>query len=211
MYDLKLRCMKAFFPCVGAAILILSTASCKKGDTGPAGPAGPTGTANVIYSDWFQPATYTKDTVFGIWGFNYLQPAPKITQNVLDSGSVIVYGKLTGYNPQIWPANQVAALPINLTYVSGSTMTDTWSGLVSPGQVKIRFVNDKNYWTSIANTHRFRYIIIPGGKSVTASATAPGMVTRSGNILDAGMLRDIANNWTHMSYEEVCNKLKIPQ
>src|SRR5579859_2606030 len=60
--------------------------SCKKGDVGPAGPAGATGaagstgatgatgatgTANVIYSDWFTPGSYTKDTVFGTYGFYY--------------------------------------------------------------------------------------------------------------------------------------------
>jgi hypothetical protein len=196
--------MKAFF--VSVAILTLSIASCKKGDTGPAG------TANVIYSDWFQPASYTKDTVFGIWGFSYIQSAPEISQNVVDSGSVIVYGKLTGYNPLIWPAAQVAPLPISLTYVQGATMTDTWSGLVSPGQIKIRFVNDHNYWTSLATTHKFRYIVIPGAKKTAAStAVAPGMVTRSGNILDAGTLRDLADNWTHMSYEHACDKLGVPR
>jgi len=186
MYFLKLRYAKLLLPCVSIVILALAAPSCKKGDTGPAGPAG---TANVIYSDWFQPATYTKDTVFGIWGFSYTQPAPGITQAVVDSGTVIVYGKLKGYNTLIWPTDQVANLPISLTYIQGTTMTDTWTGLVSAGQVKIRFVNDHNFWTSISNAHMFRYLIIPGGKKATASTA----------------------NLTHMSYEQACNTLNIPQ
>src|SRR3569833_951819 len=65
-------------PCV----ILIMIASCKKGATGPAGPPG---TANVIYSDWFTPKPYTKDTVFGIWGFFWFQNAPEITQSVLDN------------------------------------------------------------------------------------------------------------------------------
>ena len=165
------------------AILMLSgfVISCKKGDTGPAG------TANVIFSDWFKPDTYKKDTIFGIWGFNYIQDAPAITQNVLDSGTVIVYGKLLGYNPLVWPVTQIAPLPISLTYVSGGTTTDTWSSLVSVGTVKIRFVNDKNTYGSISNAHLFRYVIIPGAKKATAT------------------------NYARMSYEEVCTRLDIPK
>ena len=68
------------------AVPVILLFSCKKGDTGP---AGPTGNANVIYSDWFTPTTYVKDTVFGIWGFRYDKAATNITQQVLDSGTVI--------------------------------------------------------------------------------------------------------------------------
>src|ERR1700739_390085 len=34
------------------------------GTTGQSGPTGPTGTANVIYSDWVTPSSYTKTTTF---------------------------------------------------------------------------------------------------------------------------------------------------
>jgi hypothetical protein len=159
--------------------------SCKKGDTGPAG------TANVIFSDWFTASPWVKDTVFNVYGFNYNKPAPDITQNVLDSGTVIVYGKLKGYNTLVWPTGTVAQMPIliNYKFSSGGVMnTDTWSALATPGNLKIRFVNDQNYYGSIDNSHQFRYVIIPGGKK----ATAP-------------------NNYAHMSYEEVCQQLQIPQ
>jgi hypothetical protein len=156
--------------------------SCKKGDTGATGPAG---TANVIYSDWFTPSAYTKDTIFGIWGLNYNKAATSFTQQVLDSGTVLTFGRLSGYNPIIWPTGQVAQLPISLTYISGSTVTDTWSALATVGNLRIRFVNDHNIYNSISNAHSFRYIIIPGGKS-------------GGRMMP-------------QSYSEICKQYNIPE
>ena len=113
--------------------------SCKKGEVGPPG------TANVKYSAWFNPTAYKKDTVFGIWGFNHNQAAPEITQQIIDTGTVLTFGKLLGYNPAVWPVNQVAQMPINISYIQGgATQMDTWSALVSPGNLKIRFVNNNN-------------------------------------------------------------------
>ncbi|MBN8850907.1 MAG: hypothetical protein BGO55_29595 [Sphingobacteriales bacterium 50-39] len=219
--------MKASFLCV--TVLALSIVSCKKGDpgpagatgpagpagangaAGPAGPAGSAGSANVIYSDWFTPTSYTKDTVFGIWGFNYIQTATDITQNILDTGTVIVYAKLNQYNSLLWPTTQVAPLPVTLTYMSGTTTeVDTWSAPVSLGQVKIRFINDQNaYKTYNSSKNKFRYIIIPG--AVHSASYTPGTVTRSGNVINTGTLQNIASNYTNMSYEEVCDKLGVPR
>jgi len=164
-----------------AVTLVLINTACKKGDTGP---AGATGTANVIYSEWFTPTPYIKDTVFGVWGFKYNKAAPGITQQVLDSGSVLTYGKLLGYNPLVWPTNTVQQLPIDLTYNQGGVTTDTWTARLSPGNLQIRFVNDKNIYGSIATAHQFRYIIIPGGNK------AGGRVARQ-------------------SYEEICKQYGI--
>src|SRR5690348_15878845 len=85
-------------------LLVVFVFACKKGDTGPAGPQGSTGTANVIYSDWFSPSTWTMTTVLGIKHFDYTRPTPAITQGIIDSGVVLTYGKMVGYNPQVWPA-----------------------------------------------------------------------------------------------------------
>lgn len=166
----------------GVVIATALLTSCKKGDVGPQGEPG---TANVSYSPWFTPNAYKKDTVFGIWGYNYMKAAPEITQQLIDSGAVFTFAKLVGYNVSIWPTNQVAQMPISLTYVSGQTMTDTWSALASPGNLKIRFVNDKNYWTSIATQHQFRYIIVPGGRATGRSAP--------------------------LTYSEICAKYNIPE
>lgn len=163
--------------CIAVAIT-----HCKKGDTGPAGPPG---TANVIYSEWFTPNVYTKDTVYGVWGFKYNKSAPAITQQLLDSGTVLTFGKLLGYIPSIWPRNVVQQLPITLTYMSGGVTNDTWTARLSPGNLQIRFVNDRNIYATIANQHQFRYIIIPGG-------TKGARVARR-------------------TYEEVCREYGIPE
>jgi len=122
------------------------------------------GTANVIYSDWITPTTYAKDTVFGTVHFDANITASAITQVVLDKGSVIVYGKLDGYNPVIWPTNQVSSLPIVITYMNGSAANlDTWSDNVTLGNIQIDLTSSLNAYGSISNAHQFRYIIIPGG------------------------------------------------
>jgi hypothetical protein len=168
---------------ITAAALLVSSCG-KNGAPGPTGPTGPTGatgatgpagangatgatgatgSANVIYSAWVTPSTYTKDTVFTTWHLYADIPATKITQAILDKGTVIVYGKLDGYNPTIWPAAQVSALPIIITYTEGSTVyTDTWSALITLGNVRIDFVDNMNLYNGISNAHQFRYVIIPG-------------------------------------------------
>lgn len=144
-----------------SAVIIL--AACKKAVDGANGPAGPAGTANVKYSEWFTPTPYIKDTVYGVWGFKYNKAAPAITQQVLDSGTVLTFGKLLGYNSIAWPVNQIGQLPITVTYQQGGLQNDTWQVYPSVGNLRIRFQNDHNIYTSIANNHQFRYIIIPGG------------------------------------------------
>ena len=169
-------------------LMVVVVYSCKKGDTGPQGSPG---TANVIYSDWFIPSAWTMSTIFGIRHFDYTRQAPAITQGIIDSGMVLTFGKLTGYNPQVWPAGQIGQLPVSLTYVQGNTMTDTWSAFDSVGKLRINFVNNQNGYTAISNQHSFRYIIVPGG-------------VKAGN---GGRRADIRS----MSYNEVCDMLNVPR
>jgi hypothetical protein len=197
-------------------LLLLS--SCKKGDTGPAGatgaagPTGATGSANVIYSAWFTPATYVKDTVFGTYGFIYDKATTDITQPVLDSGVVLVYGKLDGYVTSVWPTAQVAVLPINITYMIGSSPNiDTWSALVTLGNVRIQLQSSLNAYGAISNAHKFRYIVIPGGVKSAVASVKPGISTVNGIQVDAVNVRKVLNNYQEMSYAEVCQLLKIPE
>jgi hypothetical protein len=133
------------------------------GTNGATGATGATGTANVIYSAWTAPASYTKDTIFSTYHFYANIAASKITQAILDNGTVLVYGKLDGYTATIWPTSQVSALPIVVTYEEGTTVyTDTWSSLITLGNVKIDFVDNLNLYNGISNAHQFRYVIIPG-------------------------------------------------
>lgn len=186
-----------------AALIVLVSfeiSSCKKGDKG---------TANVIYSEWFTPNPYIKDTVFGSWGFKFNKSAPDITKAILDGGTVITYGKLLGYNSAVWPVTQVAALPITLTYNQGGMTNDTWSALVSEGNLRIRFVNDKNIYTSIANNHQFRYIIIPAEVKASASGQEGVVKIENGTPLVDAEVQQVATNFKNMSYNNVCEKLKI--
>jgi len=76
----------------------------------------------------------------------------------------VVYGKLNGYNPVIWPTDQVSQLPIAINYMSGTTPNlDTWSAVYSVGIVRISLTSSINAYTNISNAHKFRYVIIPGG------------------------------------------------
>ena len=162
------------------AFMVLVASSCgKNGNPGPQGPIGPTGptgatgtngatgatgTTNVIYSNWTTPSAYVKDTVFGTYHFYANITATKITQAILDNGTVLVYGKLDGYVTSIWPTNQVAQLPIEVTYMYGSVQNiDTWSALATLGNIQIDLASSANAYGSISNAHQFRYVIIPGG------------------------------------------------
>jgi hypothetical protein len=166
----------------GIAAIVIIITSCKKGDMGPQGPKG---NANVIYSNWFTPATYKKDTLFGIWGFNHTIAVPDITQSILDSGSVLTFAKMHGYNPAVWPTGTVGQLPITINYMQGGLQVDTWQAYATPGNWRVRFTNDHNIYTTIANQHQFRYIIIPGGT--------------------------LAGRTSQLSYEEICRMYNIPE
>lgn len=140
------------------------------GATGSVGATGATGTANVIYSDWITPPSYKKDTVFGTYNFYYDIAASKVTQAILDNGSVIVYGKLDGYVTSVWPTNQVSALPIEITYMDGATQNiDSWSDYCTVGNIRINLASSANAYGSISNAHQFRYVIIPGGVHTLSS------------------------------------------
>ncbi len=163
------------------ALVILFTFSCAEdGAVGPQGPAGQNGTngtdgqdgqdgnANVMSSDWFTPSSYALST--GFRGTNLLdhdQSVAEITQDIIDTGVVLVYGNLDGYVTSIWPLNQIALLPIVVTYGTSAAQIDTWTAMLSVGNIKIRFINNNNLYTSLAASHKFRYIIIPSSGSTS--------------------------------------------
>jgi hypothetical protein len=218
------RFKSVFLSMLSVIVLSILFVSCKKGDTGPAGAtgpagpagvAGPTGTANVIYSAWFTPGTYIKDTIFGIYGFNYDKATADITQKVIDSGTVITFGKLLGYTSVIWPATQVEAMPITITYIEGTTTyTDTWSALITPGNLRIRFVDNQNLYGGISNAHQFRYVVIPGGVKSTASLKPGEQISGNGNALNMSgnsSLNEVILHYQSMGYSEICHRLGIPE
>lgn len=131
----------ALFVC----ILTLVQFSCSKpengtnGIDGKNGTVGPIGTANVFYSDW-APVTFT-----GSGTFSGTILAPKITQEIIDRGVVLVYFK---FSNGVYPAN----LSVGTEFI--------YYGLV------VGKINLFKTLSTISNTTDFRYIIIPGGVSV---------------------------------------------
>lgn len=190
--------LKGFTP----LFFLFLISSCKKGDVGPQGPQGPQGTqgetgskgeagsANVKYSAWFTPSSYVRTTVYGLSNFTYAAAATEVTQDIIDQGTVLVYGKLNGYNDNIWPTNSVGQLPITLSYIITETSVDTWDAILSPAKITIRMVNSTNTYTTLNHAHQFRYIVIPGGSAIS------GRVSR---------------DYQSMSYSEVCSLLQIPE
>ena len=169
------------------------------GPVGPAGPTGATGAPNVIYGSWFKPAAYDVATVYSVTNFTHTVEVPEITEEIINSGVVLVYAKLHGYNTSLWPTDQVGLLPITLGYVQGPTLWDTWSATTSVDKLKITFVNSGNIYTLISNQHQFRYVIIPGGVSASG-----------GRVVDQLNADDLARLQT-MPYAEAMAFLGIPE
>lgn len=133
------------------------------GADGTDGAAGADGNANVISSAWFTPDAYT--LIEDVYGIDYIEhdlSAPEITQGIIDSGVVLVYGKLEGYVNSVWPDGQISLMPIVINTILGDAAeTDTWSALILTEIVKIRFVNSINRYSTVSKSHSFRYVVIP--------------------------------------------------
>lgn len=185
-------------------VLIAMITSCTKpengkdgidGTNGTNGAQGPAGTANVIYSDWVIATSWTNTIVYGIDNFSFSIPAPPITTDILNTGMVLVYARLNGYNSLLGLYNNPVQLAHTVSYFFNSVIqNDNWNFIASPGNIEIKFINDHNLYTTTgpaAAIHQFRYIIVPGGVSV------------SGN--------KAALNYDKTSYAEVCKYLNIPE
>ena len=136
------------------------------GQDGTNGTDGQDGNANVFSSDWFKPSSYILSTGFGgIYLLDHDHAAPEITQEIIDTGVVLVYGKLNGYISSVWPTDLVSLLPIILTYSVSPSNIDTFSALLSAGNIKIRFTNNNNAYSSVSTNHFFRYVVIPSSAS----------------------------------------------
>ncbi len=172
-----------------ATILIATTimiflSGCSKPDNGKDGAAGVAGTANVIYSPWLPTGTLSTATIDGNTGTVFTLTEPKITQDIIDKGVVLVY-------LQIQPTGDFSSL--SLPYITGAGGgASTIAHYTSVGQIKIiRFKNDGvNGATNLGLSWKWRYVIIPGGTSVT------GKVALKDSLLK-------------MTYEQVCNLYNI--
>lgn len=150
--------------CVALLTIFFSTSStgCKKGDDGA---KGDTGTANVMFSAWtdvtFSPAKNSAgDTVAWVTEIN----APKITKNILDSGTVKVYMNAGTAADQV-------VVPCPFTDYYALTGIDNLNVYFTVGVINLYATQDAGtYISSGAKYSQYRYVIIPGGKSTGRSA-----------------------------------------
>lgn len=164
---------------VSGIVLFLS---CKKGDTGPAG------TANVLYSDWMATNAWsasTTSTGSGKQTYYFDITEPKVTADIINSGTVMVYAKFVA-DPD--GAGSVKALP-SIYYNIGSAGTQyRFQYALTTGMIRI--ICDVIPSGIPSTTNQIRYVIIPGGASTERRARP-----------------DLRN----MAYEEVCERYSIPQ
>jgi len=157
---------KANYSSLLSIVFLLVTASCgKKGAIGPQGTistTGPTGAmGTAAYSAWYTPTSYNINTGSGSYQFYTNIPALNITQDTLKNDTVLVYSKLDGYNPVLFPSNLVSPMPVIITYIEGSTAyMDTWSAHVTPGNIQINFADNRNSSAGLYYAHKFRYVLI---------------------------------------------------
>lgn len=140
-----------------------------QGVAGATGVPGATGTANVIYGNWINmnvagywynlsgvdgnnPA-YSYQTNHG-WGANFAAP---ITQEILDKGTILVYGKYEPGNVD----KKVYLLPSttlnNYKMESFASINRIYLALISPETEVLSTTYDTAF-----SLNQFRYVIIPG-------------------------------------------------
>jgi hypothetical protein len=152
------------------AILLLSLVFVQacKGPEGPQGPAGtstpgadgapgapgPAGSANVFHSSWTKAGSWGKILYNSIDRFYIDVPAPRITQDILDKGVVLVYAKVNDSNVRPLPLTIKSKFTEEFIDFSLSvTSLRIWS---TPIEANVE----------PSTTYEFRYVVIPGGQAV---------------------------------------------
>jgi hypothetical protein len=126
-----------------------------QGPAGPVGPVGATGSANVLYSTWTKAGTWSTVNVFGVDKSFIDITAPRLTQDILDRGVVLVYVKLATDN------NQVRQLPVTV-YAQFTEELIDFSLIVN--RIRIWSTPIKPPVPPSPN-NEFRYVLIPGGQA----------------------------------------------
>lgn len=165
------------------------------GTVGAQGPQGPAGTANVIYSTWTDDETLDwedDETITGVPQKIATWSAAQISQQVVDSGVVLVYARA---------ANNGPVSPLPATFYAATGAADQFSYSINVGALQFthRSTDAVGVFVTPAVTDvRFRYIIIPGGTPGSRMASSPA----------AGYT---VEQLKAMTYEQVVALLRIPK
>ena len=138
------------------------------GVQGPEGPPGEPGSVNMFYSPWisFQGGQWNQVTEFGRITQLYDITEGLVTQDVIDQGLVLVYLRLAG-----------ASAPLPLPYTGFVTSSSTDQHLryrLTTERITLVFNNIGNGTNpgTFGSSNSYRYVIIPGGTSITANVAA---------------------------------------
>lgn len=158
-----MKVMTFLFKLTTVIVLSLFIFSCE-GEDGPTGSEGPqgeqgeqgeTGTANVIYSDWID-SEFPLDIMSTHDTFEV--EATEITEEILNSGVVLVYGKSNvGAN--------VFGLPLVRLNVS-------YNYNIVPNALNITVESLDGNNIGATSFSSYRYVIIPSGVAVTSKNTS---------------------------------------
>jgi hypothetical protein len=154
----------------GLLVVALIAVNACEGPQGPQGPAGSNGsqgpagsqgqqgfpgTANVVYSNWAKAGTWSTVDVYGVVRSFVDVNAPRLTQEILDRGVVVMYVKLTTDN------NQIRQLPVTVFAQFTEELID-FSLIVS--RIRVWSTPIKGPAFPSPN-YEFRYVIIPGAQA----------------------------------------------
>lgn len=124
------------------------------------------GTANVMYSNWINPQQWQSGSMFGQQYRYFDISANAMTQEIIDEGIVKVY---TNFN-----TSSTYSLPLGK---GDSPATPNYSYFfeLEPQKLRIGYMDPDNPSTTptaLSTATDFRYVLIPGGKSLKAKAKA---------------------------------------
>lgn len=157
-----------------ALAVVLTSCSAEDGEDGAIGPQGPQGVAgtdgvdgvdgnaNVIYSEWadFETAGWEAlSSDFGVDVRNYPVVANDLTQEILDSGLVLVYLRFVGFG------NTILSTPFTANIIGTGLETIYHNDAVA--QITIKYINsdgvgDPGTFDGAGNS--YRYVLVPGGQ-----------------------------------------------
>lgn len=190
-------------PCILALtafcmLLFMTTLGCKKGTQTTEAP-------QIQSSSWIFPGSnglnWKKTDLPGIGkALSLTIPDESLTDESIKNSILLVYCKLNGYSPAIWPTGKVALMRAMLSYKLGNNIrTDVWSALPVPGELKILLTNPDNEYDpwGESNLHSFRYIMVP---KYDPSGTGRKPADGSSNLLSRFSETDLRT----MSYEQLC-------
>ncbi len=135
-----------------------------KTNSGWGTPINLKGTANVMYSSWVNPPQWNGSTQTTTKYRYFDISANAMTQDIIDKGIVKVY---TDFNTQ-----SVYSLPVGKADTPGNPNYSYFFQL-KPQQLRIGYMNPDATGTlpmAIGTSSSFRYVLIPGGKSLKAKA-----------------------------------------